>query len=777
MNLTWGTSAAAASWFVGLCALAYLGLIRWDVAVLETDFLSLLPVPTRDSLVAAASERLAASAERRVIWLLGGDAAPEIGERSDELRSMLQASGLFEPFDDLEETQRRFARLFDYRFQLLGEEVRDQLATRPAALSEQALAALFGPTGGFRLRLLAEDPLGLFERYLTQFRPPGVELFEGRIPMVRRGGATFAVIAATVSSQAFDLDAQERLAQLVAESRRWAESHGNTVWVTGIPLYVAHGSSTAKREISTVGFGSLVVVVGIFLITFRAIRPLLLAGVAIGVGLLLGYVATTAAFGRIHIMTLVFGATLIGVSVDYAVHYLCDGFRQGWSVHSGLRRILPGITFGLMTSVAAYTSLSVAPFPGLRQIAVFSAAGLVGAWLTVVLLFPALMPAAGWRHQPGLMRLSQGYARRFPRLRDGQAVAAAVICCAALGLLLMLVEPNDDVRALRTVAPELQADAEWIATATAQQRDTQFLLLEGPDVPGVLHAERVTRVELDRLVDSGRLNEYWALSRGYRDLEAQRAAYRQLNESQYDSGRVESLYATLNASSATVSAHLAEFASAQSRSISLADWLDIVGTPWRDLWMGCDEARCASMITLNGARGLEARDIAALQHDGVRYVDPVATISNTLARYRVLATQLLAVAYLIIAALLCLRFGLSGGFRVLLVPLASVVTTLALLEAAGAALNLFTVFALVIVVGIGFDYAIFFRLHGRDSGSTALAVMLSWLTTMLAFGLLSVSSTPVVRTFGVTLALGLSCAYLLAPIAAVPSPPEPREKR
>jgi len=77
------------------------------------------------------------------------------------------------------------------------------------------------------------------------------------------------------------------------------------------------------------------------------------------------------------------------------------------------------------------------------------------------------------------------------------------------------------------------------------------------------------------------------------------------------------------------------------------------------------------------------------------------------------------------------------------------VATLILL---GFAVNLFTVCALLLVVGMAFDDAIFFGFHA-EAAPTALAVLLSAITTLISFGLLSLSSTPVVRDFGVTLAL------------------------
>ena len=47
------------------------------------------------------------------------------------------------------------------------------------------------------------------------------------------------------------------------------------------------------------------------------------------------------------------------------------------------------------------------------------------------------------------------------------------------------------------------------------------------------------------------------------------------------------------------------------------------------------------------------------------------------------------------------------------------------------------------------------------------AITLSALTTMLSFGLLSLSSTYAVHSFGFTVLIGIACAYLLSPLAVL----------
>src|SRR5690606_20814769 len=116
---------------------------------------------------------------------------------------------------------------------------------------------------------------------------------------------------------------------------------------------------------------------------------LALVFIPIGAGWLVALASSMLVFDKLHMVTMAFGASLIGVATDYSLHYLC-GVHE---VHAGakrsvLRRILPAISLGVAASLLAYAAQGMAPFPGLRQMAFFSVMGLLGAWLTVVLLFP-----------------------------------------------------------------------------------------------------------------------------------------------------------------------------------------------------------------------------------------------------------------------------------------------------------------------------------------------------------------------------------------------------
>src|SRR5690606_27081665 len=118
--------------------------------------------------------------------------------------------------------------------------------------------------------------------------------------------------------------------------------------------------------------------------------------------------------------------------------------------------------------------------------------------------------------------------------------------------------------------------------------------------------------------------------------------------------------------------------------------------------------------------------------------------------------------------LMMIGLGVVRGIRVALVPVLTVFSVLATLGWLGAPFSLFNLFALLVVGGISVDYAIFNALSGTRT-ATALAVAMAALTTLLAFGLLAVSQTPLVAAFGLTLALGVGFAVLWAPLLAAPA--------
>ncbi len=114
----------------------------------------------------------------------------------------------------------------------------------------------------------------------------------------------------------------------------------------------------ANREVNTIGWGSLAAVLLLVWLAFRSLRPLLLVALSLLVGCAVAMTVTVLVFGKVHLLTLIFGASLVGVAEDYGIHWFAS--RQGvaserrWSL---LRHLLPGLWLALLTSAMAYLAL------------------------------------------------------------------------------------------------------------------------------------------------------------------------------------------------------------------------------------------------------------------------------------------------------------------------------------------------------------------------------------------------------------------------------------
>jgi predicted exporter len=111
--------------------------------------------------------------------------------------------------------------------------------------------------------------------------------------------------------------------------------------------------------------------------------------------------------------------------------------------------------------------------------------------------------------------------------------------------------------------------------------------------------------------------------------------------------------------------------------------------------------------------------------------------------------------------------------RVMTPVLCSVATTAAALAVFGVRLNLFHLVSLLLVLGIGVNYALFFNREIDDPEErrrNRLALVVCNLTTVCSFGVLAFADNPVLRSIGLTVSLGafLSLLYAWMRTASIP---------
>ena len=131
--------------------------------------------------------------------------------------------------------------------------------------------------------------------------------------------------------------------------------------------------------------------------------------------------------------------------------------------------------------------------------------------------------------------------------------------------------------------------------------------------------------------------------------------------------------------------------------------------------------------------------------------------------------QLVAAGLLAVFALLWLRYrSLRRALAAWLPALLAAGATLGGLSLAGVELGLLHILGLLIVLGLGVDYAIFLvesLSEQRGVEAAMLSISLATASTCLGFGLLAFSAFPALRALGSTIGVGVLACLVLAPTA------------
>ncbi|MDU9402998.1 hypothetical protein RTH46_10915 [Pseudomonas sp. zfem004] len=754
--------------FLGLL-LVMLAIAGWQWhrgAPLSADLMTLVPGATQDPQVLRAEQRMQEPLNREILVLVGHPEREQALALTERLATQWQASGLFEKVQWSLQTDLSAlrAQLLQGRLALLSANDREQLITQPQAFIEQRVKSLFDPFAGFSLVPSQDDWLGLTGRIQnSQPMPVNVQLDTASGALVAEAdGQQWVLLRARTQGNAFDMHLPLQVAELLAASRLDADQHGARLLAASGLLYAAAGQQQASREITWVGGGATLGILLLLLLAFRRWR-VLLAFVPVLVGMLFGAVVCVALFGQMHVMTLVLGSSLIGVAVDYPLHYLSKSWSlKPWHSWPALRLTLPGLSLSLATSVIGYLALAFTPFPALTQIAAFSAAGLLGAYLGAVCLLPALLAGVELRPAQWPLRIAQSLTRLRERLLAKVPSAVLLIlvllfCAAGLWRL----DSRNDIRQWVASPPQLLQEAQAVARITGYQPTSQFYLVRGNDPQQLLVRLQALSGKLGELVELGKLKGYMSLSQ----LLASPAQQAQLQQAL---GQLPAHWQPLLALGVPEAALAGELQHLQQLPPQSIDQVlaGPLGEAWRPLWLGPDGDGVAAIVSL---QGLGDTALLRLQTDdlpGVQLVDRLGELNQLFAATQLSAAELKLLSCLLIVVLLVLPFGLRGALRIVALPLLAALCSLASLGWLGQPLTLFSLFGLLLVTAISVDYAIL--MHERIGGAAVslLGTLLAAVTTWLSFGLLALSSTPAVSNFGLAVSLGLAFSFLLAPWAA-----------
>jgi predicted exporter len=620
-------------------------------------------------------------------------------------------------------------------------ELQDQLAS--------PLSMLLRP-------IAPRDPLGGVWRTLAMLRQARSQTLVDDDGILFTADRSHAFVFVETRASPFDTEAQSAFRAVLDGWMRSQAPPAATLQTAGAAQIAINSEAQIKGDINRIGIVSTVGTVALFLVLFGSVRLIALGLFPMLFGSAVALVVCHLAYGAIHGITVAFGASLLGLGIDYVEHFYTHlALDPATDPRATMRSVGPSIALGALTTVIGFVGIAASGVAGLREMALFSVVAIAASLGATYFLLPPWIPRS-YRPPRTLARLDRlaytlldRLTRRPPtRTQRGVVLVAAL---AAAGIGFGTARFSDNVSVLVDDHGPPMREERQVRARLGDDEASTFAVVTGRDDEELLgKLDRVDR-ELAEAHAAGAVASFVPLaslvpSRSEQLLRraAARAAAPMLRGLLVDLGFVpeqfEPYFDSLEAPEGAVLT--LEALRRSPLAPFFAFWAPRSATP-------------TILVPLGGVRDVD--DLGA-RVTSATVMAPSRTVTALFRGVRLRTLVASALGLLAIFALLAIRYrGFRRATAALLPALLGCIVTVIVLSAAQVALTILHIMALLLVVSLGVDFGIFFVEKAdslADAARTLVSILTASLTTVLSFGLLSISNNPGLAALGITLTLG-----------------------
>ncbi|MEQ8785065.1 MAG: MMPL family transporter [Pirellulaceae bacterium] len=645
---------------------------------------------------------------------------------------------------------------------------------------------------------------------------------ESRHLLSKDGRLGFLLLRIKERENRFDRGSQAigELRQLIAQTH--SRHPGVTLGLTGMPVLENDEMRTSQDDMIRATLFSLACVALLFVAGFGGIRHPLMTVAALLLAMMWSFGYVTLVVGHLNILSVSFGVILIGLGIDFGIHYVARYLQirktvedSGQALVQTASSVGPGIVTGGLTTALAFCTAAMTRFTGIAELGVIAGGGIVLCIIGALVVLPAMVQLSDARRTGAsfpsplpLDRVLQPLLHRPWRLLIAGTLVVAVVGAGAANLRydhnLLNLQPKgiESVRVEEKLLKQSDRSV-WFALSVAdspaqlRQRKAQFEKLPSVDrieeiVSLVPEADAVKSAAIARIAERlALLPETVPQLEPFRP-EAEIATFTQIEQTLFESKRA-------------TDADLQRLAEIRGRIQQLGDQeASRRITLWQqaamaELWNRLDLLRSAAdpapptfgdipeslktrFLGKNGRHLMKVfangdvwdmDSLAAFVAD-VSRIDPNITghpVQTYHASRQMQHSYIHAAIYSLLAVLIVLmvdfrsiRYSLLAilpmGFGLLLM--------FGLLGVFDIPLNPANMIVLPLILGIGIDDGVhvvhdFRRQNGayRLSGSTATAVLITSATTIAGFGsMMIVAQHQGLRSLGQVLTIGVLCCLV-----------------
>lgn len=541
---------------------------------------------------------------------------------------------------------------------------------------------------------------------------------------------------------------------------------------SGVPFHSYESSTSAQFEISLISTVSLILIILICIYFFRNGIPVVCSVGAILMSALIALCSVLVVFGEIHILTFVFGTTLIGTCLDYSVHFFVR-----WKADRALddgeqirKKLFKGLTLSLVSTEICYLLLMFAPFALLKQVAVFSFSGILSSYLTSVCLYPMIKPCVKKEigNIKGKTSFVNSIEEKIKALNSKRPLIKPVVLSAIVVISLIFafafrknIRIDNNLKTFYSMKGKLLENEIEANQVLDPGTNGCYFIVRGNSADEVLNTEVefVKKLEEYKSKKENKNFNYNCVSKYVPSKNEQKISYNAIEKLlpyvkeqylQYGMDDEESGFLTDKV--------IRDYKESKDKFVSVDDVPDFIKSAVSTLWIGEVEEKYYSVVMpmhFNSAD--EIRDLSS-DFENVFFVNKVSDVGAELNKLTKVMLGFLVLAFVIMMIVLKFFYDWKKALKIIVIPVITVMNCVAVLAMANVPLGFFSVTGIILVFGLSIDYIIYAVEDSERLNSIAIA--LSFVSSALSFGALALSTFAPVFMFGLAVFVGLTTAVI-----------------
>lgn len=635
-------------------------------------------------------------------------------------------------------------------------------------------------------KLLTEDPLMLWPQLLRQWQTQKLAKYHGVwFDQQQKQSLLFVKTRA----EAYDLKQQQINIDTITANIADLSTQQDEIQtiLSGAPVFALASKQAISSQIKFISVFATIILLAFLYWVFRSFKIIFLLGLAPAFAVLSGLTTVILFDGFIHGISIAFGITIIGIAVDYPVHFyshlISVTAQRSTSQTAIMHTIWPRLRLGLITTLIGFSAIIFSDFSGLKQLGLFSISGLFAAAMLSRFLLPAINIVSIKKPQAfnKLLHLSN--------LPIPQILYKIFLILPIVALLYIVLHQEqlweDDIAALSPV-PAIQKQQDFkLRKAIGLAELRHSLIIQADTAEQVLQYSALLKPHLDKLQQQGIISGYDMASRYLPDSQLQQQQQEKLPNTRELTIRLQAALQDSPLSAAAFSPFIESVERAKSLPTLkiqailnshygqpsdniISDKIKTLIFPTELLQDINYDKKWTAIIPLQGVtQTLALQQLVQSLKLPLQVLDLKTQTEKMLTHYRSDALFWFALGLALIILILFMHQKKLSVLITLILPFCgAVILTITTLLLMGYSLSIFHLVTLLLVIGLGIDYSIFMQSsEGEAFASTEVAqvsVIICLISTLIMFGALSLSALPVLNAIGLTASLGACYAFLLA---------------